>query len=189
MRLFIAINISKRCKKLITKKIKLFKKEINENIKWVKNDNWHITIKFLGEVKKRNLPEIKKEIKYVKDMKKFYFQINHLGAFPNLDYPKIIYFGINKGENNLINIHKQIEDKLAALNYKKDERKFTPHLTIARGRKNTNYQKLSHLLRDFIKNKNNFINIYSYVDRISLMQSTLTPEGPIYQEIFSKKLY
>ena len=189
MRLFIAINISKRSKKLITKKINSLKNEINKDIKWVKSDNWHITLKFLGEVKKRNLPKIKNEISNIKDMKKFYFQINHLGAFPNLDYPKVIYFGINKGENNLINIHNQIEDKLVALNFKKDERNFTPHLTIARGRKNSNYQKLSHLLRNFIENNNNFVNIYSYVDRISLMKSTLTPEGPIYQEIFSNNLY
>ncbi|MGM0411315.1 MAG: RNA 2',3'-cyclic phosphodiesterase, partial [Bacillota bacterium] len=135
MRLFIAINISDRSRKLINNKINILKEEIKENIKWVDKENWHITIKFLGEVKENKIDNIKNKIKNLSEYEKFYLQFNKINAFPNLNYPKVMYLAINKSQGILKNIHKEIENELLKINFKKEDREFTPHLTIARTKK------------------------------------------------------
>ena len=187
MRLFTAINLSERSKNLINNKIEIVQKNIEEKVKWVKKENWHITIKFLGEVEETNLAKIKNKIKEIKKFEKFYFQINKIGAFPNLNYPKVIYLGIDSGKEKLIEINKEMEKKLAELNFEKEKRAYTPHITVGRSKDYTDNSNLASSLKEFHK-KNHFINIYSYVDKISLMKSELTPKGPKYEEIFTKNI-
>lgn len=186
MRLFIAINISDRSKKLINNKMKILKNEINEDIKWVDKENWHITIKFLGEVRKNKIDDIKNKIDNMSNFKKFYLQFNKINAFPNLNYPKVIYLAINRSQENLIKIHKEIEKELLKINFKRDEREYTPHLTIARTRKSSEMKKISKKINEYYSKKY-FINIFSFIEGISLMKSELTSEGAIYTEIFTKK--
>ena len=187
MRLFIAINLSDRNKKLINNKVKLIKNNVNEKVKWVKKENWHMTIKFLGDVNKNRLSIIKEKINEIKDFNKFYFQIKSLDAFPNINYPKVIYLGVHQGKNKLIKIHEDIEKKMFELNFEKEKRDFTPHITIGRSKDYSNIDKLANSLNEFNKQKH-FINIYSKVENISLMKSELTQKGPEYEEIFSKNI-
>lgn len=187
MRLFIAINLTNRNKTLIKNKVKLIKNNVEEKVKWVKMENWHITIKFLGDVNKNQLSAIKNKIKEIKDFNEFYFQINKLDAFPNISYPKVIYLGVDQGKNKLIEINEEIEKKLFELNFEKEQRDFTPHITIGRSKDYTNINKLSNSLSEFNK-QNYFINIYSKVENISLMKSELKQDGAEYEEIFSKNI-
>lgn len=187
MRLFIAINFSEKIKNLIEKKVELLKNSVDEKVKWVKKENWHITIKFLGEVEEKKLPKIKNKIKEIKEFNDFYFQINRIDSFPNINYPKIVYLGIDSGKEKLKEINNEIEIKLSQLNFKKEKQTFTPHITIGRSKDYTDNSKLSNTIKKFYK-KRYFINIYVPVDKISLMKSELTPEGPQYEEIFSKNI-
>lgn len=187
MRLFIAINLSARNKNLINNKIRIIKKNVKEKVKWVKKANWHITVKFLGDVNKNRLSLLKSKIKEVKNFNKFYFQINSINTFPDIDYPKVIYLGVDKGKNKLIEINNEIEKKMSELNFEKEQRDYTPHITIGRSKDYTNINKLANSLNEFKKQKY-FINIYSQVESISLMKSELTNEGPEYEEIFSKNI-
>lgn len=187
MRLFTAVDFSDRIKDLINKKVKIIKDDIAQDIKWVKKENWHITLKFLGDVDREKLPEIKTVLSNNVANKKFYFQIDRVGAFPHSDHPRVIYFGIDNGRKKLINIYNQIEKGLTDIGFTEDERSYNSHLTIGRVRKNINYNKLSSQLANFIAEKH-FINIYSIADKISLIKSELRSDGPIYKEIFSKKL-
>ena len=187
MRLFLSINFSNRNKKLIQNKVDLLKTKIDEKVKWVKKENWHITVKFLGEVKSDRLARVKNKINEIKSYESFYFQISNVSAFPDLNYPKIVYMGINRGKEKLIEINKELEEKLAELNFEKEKRSFTPHLTIGRSKDYTNIKKLSNQLKNII-DESHFVNIYAKANKISLMKSELKESGPNYKEIFSKNI-
>lgn len=179
MRLFIGVNINSRSKDLIENKQEILKEKYRDDYKWVKKDNWHLTLKFIGEVstlKKENLIKVLKNIDF--KQKNEYIQFDHLGAFPNLNSAKVIYLGLGKGKSILTNLHQNLEKEIVNYNFKKDQRNFIPHLTLARAK--------SRPLK--LKNKfktKKFVNIYAQIKSISLYQSKLKAEGPEYIELFS----
>jgi len=90
MRLFIAADINNRSKKLIEKKFKLLKSELNNDLKWVKKENWHLTLKFIGEaseIDKENLIKVLKNIEF--DSKGQYINFDKIGAFPDFERDNI----------------------------------------------------------------------------------------------------
>ena len=103
MRLFLSINFSNRNKKLIQNKVNLLKTKIDEKVKWVKKENWHITVKFLGEVKSDRLAKVKNKINEMKSYENFWNKIQFndtwLGTTKNriwLIYRKICNFLIDR---------------------------------------------------------------------------------------------
>ncbi|MFW5787511.1 MAG: RNA 2',3'-cyclic phosphodiesterase [Halanaerobiales bacterium] len=188
MRLFLAINLSERARELIENKVTLVQQSIAQDVKWVKPQNWHLTLKFLGDTEDDKISKIKKSMGDIAtDHKSFYIQYTGIGAFPHLNYPRVIYIGVNRGSQNLLQIQKEIEENFIDLGFKPEDREFTPHLTIGRGRKSIDHTQLSRDLKEYVE-KDYFINVYSPAVEISLMKSELYPAGPVYKEIFSKKL-
>jgi 2'-5' RNA ligase len=110
MRLFIAVNIPEHVRNLITKKVNLIKNEVAQNLKWVKPENWHLTLKFLGEINENKVSEIKSVLSMLKhDFNSFPVRLNKIGAFPHLEHPKVLYISLGKGENEIINIYKYLD--------------------------------------------------------------------------------
>src|SRR6056297_75756 len=110
MRLFIAVDISERSRELINRKVKILKKELDSDIKWVDKDKWHLTIKFLGDcgqqkkemiIDKLKSLEIKAEINYI--------QYNKINAFPNLKNAAVLYLAAAKGRQFLKKLNEIIE--------------------------------------------------------------------------------
>jgi len=179
MRLFIAADINNRSKKLIEKKFKLLKSELNNDLKWVKKENWHLTLKFIGEaseIDKENLIKVLKNIEF--DSKGQYINFDKIGAFPDFESAKVIYLALNKGENILKIIHKRLEAETAKYDFESDNRDYIPHLTLGRA-KNKNSS-----ISDKFKSQN-FVNIYAKIESITLYQSKLKKEGPEYIKLFS----
>jgi 2'-5' RNA ligase len=105
----------------------------------------------------------------------FKVSLKKIGAFPSSKRAKILWVGVEEGKNNLIELFSTIENKVSDLGFKKEERKFTPHITFARVKKG-NYSLTDQ--KDF--------SFDSFpVNEVILFKSTLTPKGPIY-EILSK---
>ncbi len=188
MRLFTAVKLTERAKLLFFRKVNLIKDEINEDLKWVEPVNWHITLNFLGEINSDRIENIKDVMeRSVAEGHQFTLQFNGVGAFPHLDRPRVIYVGIKKGAETLSRFYHNLNEGLitnGVMKEKTGNREYSPHITLARSRKGTNLRQVSHGLRKFT-DKNFFINIYTTVDRISLIKSELHPEGPVYKEIFS----
>ncbi len=145
MRLFIAITLSENSKNLLARKRNIIKNDIKQNLKWVKVENWHLTLKFLGETREDKIPEIKEILRETSlNYYKFPIKFDGLNAFPGFKHPKVIFFDIKKGKNNLIKIHREIDASLAQIGFEQENKKYTPHLTLARSRKiliSPNWQK------------------------------------------------
>jgi len=156
-----------------------FEQEIKNsgaNVKLVEPENIHLTIKFLGDTDESLIEKIDEIMNdSVKEIDSFEIQLKGAGAFPNERYIKVIWIGIENWEN-IGKIAGKIDDKMFALGFDKEKRKFSAHLTIARVKSVKNKEKLIQII-DKYRNIE-FANIK--VDSIKLKKSDLTPKGPIY---------
>lgn len=173
MRTFLAVEVPEQIRKNIDHFIRVeAKRELP--IKWVKFENLHITLKFLGEIddgKKAEILHVMKEI--VKKYEPFNTQLSGIGCFPNPTNPRVLWVGVRDGSEMLCDIAGEIEKDLAHLGFK-DEKRFHPHLTIGRIKK---FCKIDHILEKMLESEPFSINA------VTLFKSTLKPEGPIYTSL------
>ena len=164
--------------------IQQFLLQRNIQLKIVKPENIHITMKFLGNISYNLMNKISNELKAI-DFNSFLVEFNGIGTFPNIHHPRVVWIGIKKGSTELVKIFNQIESILQKLGFKQDFREFSPHITIARVKSAKNKEQLIN----FIKSKAS-INIGTMrIKYLKLKKSDLTPNGPIYTTIkkFSSK--
>jgi len=182
MRAFIAIELPKAIRDSLTRLEERLKKS-GAQVKWVEPQNIHLTLKFLGEVDQQKLEKITEAIKCTAcDKKTFHLRVSSVGAFPKINFPRIIWVGIDKGDNETKEIAEELEEKLAELGIPKENRPFSSHITIGRTKSTLNKEELIQELtaaEDILKTENLEFN----VERITLFQSTLTPSGPVYKPL------
>jgi 2'-5' RNA ligase len=176
MRIFLAIDIPQNLKKEIKKFISECYKIENRNIKYVEEENLHITLKFFGEVKKEKVKEIQNSFFRVKQPN-FRLKLSKIGCFPDFNRAKVLWIGIEDSKE-LSNLFNLIEKQSINLGFKPEERDFKPHLTIARFKTQPNSNLINFLTDNIKKEFGEFC-----ADRFILYESKLTPNGPIYSKI------
>lgn len=188
IRSFIAIEIENEAtlKNIIELKHELENLELDA--KFVENENIHLTIRFLGEVSMNTIEQIREVLNYVaNNVKPFEIRIAGLGAFPNINKPRVIWVGIVSGFEKLMEIRRGIDleiVKRGLRDVQKDQHEFSPHITIARLKSYKNVEKLK---RYFLVYENYEFG-FSEVTQIKLKKSILTPRGPIYSDIYVARL-
>jgi 2'-5' RNA ligase len=145
------------------------------NLKLVKPQNIHLTIRFLGNTSPLMLDAVYEEMKHV-SFSPFEITLRGLGAFPNLNRPRVVWAGIKKGADELVKIFEQLEPRLRKLGFKPDKKGFSPHLTIARVRTGRNKIQLTTTIRELEDYDFGFVK----AECLRLKKSVLTPRGPIY---------
>ncbi len=176
MRLFVAVDLSEEIRDSISKLSKTF---AVKGIKTVEKENLHLTLKFLGEVqdsKKDRIISALDEIEY----KKFRINLKGVGYFPGGSKLRVIWVGVHSGAKQLETLANLVEDKMVELKFKK-ERRFVPHTTIARVKRIDNNTR-NHILKQLAEFQGKEFGEME-VDHFSLKKSTLTPSGPIYEDL------
>lgn len=154
-------------------------KNSSANIKTVEPENIHITLKFLGDTNEEKIDTINEIIiNSVKEIKPFDIKLKSTGFFPNQNYIKVVWVGIQNTEQIQI-IAEKIDKKLAEIGFNREKRKFSAHLTIARVRSAKNKEKLIQIINKYKDVE--FATIA--VDKIKLKKSVLTQKGPIYSTL------
>ena len=180
MRLFIGIDLDSKIKEELSKIIENLKK-IKLDAKWVKKENLHLSLKFLGEVSEDKLEKIKEIIlKVSKNLNPIEISTQNFGFFPNQNYPRVFFIGTDK-EEELKKVASSLEDELEKIGFEKEDR-FKSHITLARFRSLKNIDLLKKEL------KNIDISLRFNFTEICLFKSTLTSDSPIYEVIFKKEL-
>ncbi|UCC33456.1 MAG: RNA 2',3'-cyclic phosphodiesterase [Candidatus Bathyarchaeota archaeon] len=178
IRSFIAFDIN--CKSLLGKLAEVQSKLANTgaNLKLVKPQNIHITIRFLGDIHPNMVDAVHKEMEKA-SFAPFDVELKGVGVFPNAKYLRIVWAGIHKGSRELGNLFDQLEPRLLKLGFKPEAKGFSPHLTIARVRTARNKRELIRYVEELGDHEFGVLK----ADCLRLKKSVLTPKGPIYSTL------
>jgi 2'-5' RNA ligase len=148
------------------------------DLKLVKPQNIHITMRFLGNISPFMVNSIHEEMKKISFVP-FDVEIKGLGVFPKLKCARVIWAGIRKGADELTNVFNQLEPLLRRLGFKPDSKGFSPHLTIARVKTGKNKTELIKRIQELADYEFGIVR----ADCLKLKKSVLTPKGPIYSTL------
>ncbi len=159
-------------------------KGANAQVKLVNLDITHLTLKFLGDTKEDLVPRITELMDAsVEGIEPFEIQFCDTGAFPNLGHMKVVWIGVRNIEKMKL-IADFLNDELAILGFKKEKRKFSPHLTLGRVKGGKNKDRLAEVITNW--RDEDFGSMQ--VDRIRLKKSVLSPQGPTYSTVHEVEL-
>ncbi len=136
IRSFLALKLNLDTARAIAKvqtKLKDRFAEAGVRVAWVPPQNMHVTIRFLGQITEPMAYAIKDMLKPITDTTNaFEFELTGLGAFPNLDKPRVLWVGVNQGQEAIAKLHDSVYARLVEAGFNFDEKPFTAHVTIGR---------------------------------------------------------
>ncbi len=132
MRLFLAIDIPSAARENLVRLQKAFR-SLDLEASWVPPANVHLTLKFLGETRPGQIPELQERmVKSASETPRFSVSLCGVGVFPHWRNPRVLWVGMEDPENGLLPLIRRIEDETAAMGFPRDARPQVPHLTLAR---------------------------------------------------------
>ena len=178
IRTFIAIKITPE-KKFLNLYSELKKSLNGETIKWVEENKFHLTLRFLGNTTQNQVKEIQHTLeKIVSKFQPFQIKLKGVGYFESKKQPRILFAKIDDSRTLQL-LATEIKKQIIPFGFKKGTKEFSPHLTLGRIK--------------FIKRKNDFYSLINkfeeteiqkiVVSEIIFYQSILKPGGPIYKPI------
>jgi RNA 2',3'-cyclic 3'-phosphodiesterase len=173
MRTFISIELPERIRKEIFKEFEKIKNSGLVSGNFVKKENLHLTLKFLGNISEDEINKIKDKLSEI-SFSKFELFTDGVGFFPSEKYIKILWTKLVS--NQLKFIKDIIEEKLFEIGVNKEVREFSSHVTVARIKNIKDKTKFLEKVKELQIKKMGF-----KVDKISLIKSELTRSGPIYK--------
>ena len=155
-------------------------------IKWVEPENIHVTLLFLGEVQERDIHELCVAVAdCCAEQGAFRISVETVGCFPNPRRPRVLWAGIGAGTQELVALHDALEPPLLDLGcYRREDRQYTPHITLGRVRGDRSTDKLAAALAKQAAWRGGDIE----VREVQVLSSELTPKGPVYTVLSRGKL-
>jgi len=188
IRAFIAIDLSKEIQQRLNEVLNNYTTLLEKiPVRWVPVSNIHLTLKFLGEVSTSNLNILTDMIQAeVIGHHQFDISVGGSGAFPNNRQPRIIWIGV-EAPQELALIQAGIETATSRLGYIREERAFSPHLTLGRVSRNASMQDMKAISQALDKYRVGFLGA-TCIEKVHLYRSDLRPTGAKYTQIFSASL-
>jgi len=187
MRVFIAIDIDKAVRRRLEELQHQLKQEAGAkkgDVKWVRPELVHLTLKFLGEVKDERIGEVCEAVKTAVDgYSSFELAFQEVGFFGG-NSARIIWVGTGRGEKRLLQLQKDVEQQLEQAGWPAEQRDFSGHLTICRVKS----KRVGLRLAELAENYKDFSAGSICVDSVNVYQSRLMPQGPIYTVLANFKL-
>lgn len=195
MRLFVALELPPEVREaaaLVAHELK----SSGADVKWVKPESMHLTLKFLGETPDDQAAEVKGALEEACAGKAALdLAVKGCGSFPGQKKPQVVWLGLDGQVDRLRDLAGAIEARLELLGFPPERRSFKAHLTLGRmrrgpkrgGRGGKQTGSVAPLVRAIAANKDYQGPAFRAVN-VVLMKSTLTPAGPIYEPLAEFKL-
>jgi 2'-5' RNA ligase len=185
MRTFIAVDLSPH----VRSRVASFRDDLAEavtGVKWVEPENLHVTLLFLGEVDDREVLAVCRRVSDVAAKHtSFAISVERFGCFPTPRRPRVLWVGIDEGADRLVGLHDEIETALAEQGgYRREERAYTPHITLGRVSGAGPGEALAPLLLKHAGWDGGSMP----VTELHVLSSTLTHDGPEYAVLSRAKL-
>ena len=158
----------------------LKRKLSHERLNWVKPENMHLTMKFIGETPASMVPPIIDVLeKITKKQSKFKLDFNRTGIFGSSYKPKVLWLGCNEYSEPLQELAKETIQQFKTLGFPADRQNFVPHLTLAR----INYLVDKALFQNIVQQIPQKTYLNPEIGSVILYESILRKEGPVYKII------
>ncbi|HKY30118.1 MAG TPA: RNA 2',3'-cyclic phosphodiesterase [Pyrinomonadaceae bacterium] len=143
-RVFCAVELSSSVrKKLIEHSTRLRELAPDVQASWSREQNLHLTLKFLGQVQTSRLERLSKAAaKAATGLPTIQLSIEETGAFPKHGRPRVLWVGVKDASGGLRELQRRLEEACDREGFAKEERTFHPHLTLARLRNPQSAQEL-----------------------------------------------
>jgi 2'-5' RNA ligase len=186
IRTFIAINLESAVHRRVMALQETLARSVGDEVKWVEDNNMHLTLLFLGEVDQRQVHEVCRAVaRCCAERESFVLEVVGVGAFPNTRRPRILWAGVGQGTEELVSLHDVLEEALLELGcYRREERKYSPHVTLGRVHQDGAEEKIVEALT----RHQHWQGGETRVTEALVMSSDLTPRGPIYTVMSRAKL-
>jgi len=186
LRTFIAINVPPAVLDTIIR-IQTRFKSLGLHASWVKPGNLHLTLKFLGDTDPDRIPGIQYTLtETLASYTRFQLLLDSVGVFPDTNNPRVLWLGLKDEEGALKTLQADIKKALESIGFPREQRPFSPHVTLARVKSSKGKKQLKDEL-DAMNPKG--INPHPFdVGEIHLYESQLTPKGSIYTILANFKL-
>ena len=146
-------------------------------VKWVSPANFHVTLKFLGDVRRNKLSFVQAAIDEIAGkLTAFDLSIRGMGVFPTPQRPRVIWVGVEEGREQLFALAEAVEDRMVQAGFEKEEKPFRSHITIGRVKEAKPVDGLVEGLQAIGTSGLGVQRVAS----IAVMQSVLRPGGPGY---------
>jgi len=178
LRSFIAIELPEPVRTALSE-LQNGLKKCGADVRWVKPEGIHLTLKFLGDIKEKDVDRIVNIIEGTcSQYKAFNLEIAGAGVFPNKRSPRVLWVGIN-GNGTFAALQQEIEDAMASMGFEKEDMKFIPHLTLGRFRSLIGKESLLEEIELHKDNKFGVIDVKS----VCFIKSDLCPGGAKYTKV------
>ena len=184
IRTFIAIELTDALHRALADAQAQFKRDhAAQFVRWVAPDNIHVTLKFLGDVDANRMPTLQRALADAcVGSAPFTLTIGGAGAFPNPRHPNVVWIGARGQIEIAARLAQKIDDACVALGFPREERLFSPHLTLGRVKRDA-LPRERQLVGALIEHAQIGDLGELRVERVSVMKSELKPKGSVYTKL------
>lgn len=177
IRTFVAVAVSDEVRAAVAAAEERLRRT-GADVKWVDPGSVHVTLKFLGNVEAGRMGDLAGRLgEALAGTAGFDVTVAGAGTFPQgRKSVRVVWFGLTEGRESLAAVAGLVDRACFRLGFPKEERPFSPHLTIGRVRRES--RRLAELALEVQALQFNPLKVR--VDRVNLMRSELSPKGPAY---------
>lgn len=183
-RLFVAIELPDDTLRAIERVQTTLQRRAPERaLRWVRPEGIHLTLKFLGDVPRSQIPAMEAALaEAAAGHDPLSLSIEELGGFPNPQRPRVLWLGVTGDTAPLARLQADVEKHLAPLGYPRENRPFSPHLTLARVRREASREDVDAVGALTRAGWEGVVSQWE-AGAVSLMRSQLKPSGAVYTRV------
>ena len=177
VRSFIAIPVPRTGLEVLEKVVKRLDSEMGGKVRWVRPRGIHLTLKFMGDIPALTLEQVLETLPQVTaSFGPFEISMSGLGVFPNPRRPRVLWAGMAGDLETLSALQLAVDEAVGRLGLPKEDRPFSPHLTLGRVRRDTNEEQSRTIGYLMSNTELQAVPPWS-VDAVNLMRTELDPTG------------